>query len=150
VVVTEPAVVEERISQTELVSEDDIVGGRVHVMYDRLTRDDWAGALLVAESLIRREPDHQDAWQCLRMCHTELRKLYVSRLGSLTRIPQLCLEPGEMGRRLRDERVAGLLTLVDGLRSLEEVLEAADMAAVEALRLLSELYLSNVLEFEDE
>ncbi|MCC6662628.1 MAG: hypothetical protein IT375_02740 [Polyangiaceae bacterium] len=146
-IVTEHQDPEERISY---VSEDDIEGGRVHVMYDRLKHDDYAGALLVAESILAREPGHHDAVQCREMCHTELRKLYLSRIGDLGRIPQLSVEPHELGHLLTDERAPRLLELVDGLTSLSIIIERAGMPALESLGLLSELFLRHVIEFEDE
>lgn len=146
-IVTEHEDPGERISY---VSEDDIEGGRVHVMYDRLKHDDYSGALLVAESILAREPAHLDAVQCRDMCHAELRKLYLSRMGDLTRIPQLSVEPHELGHLVTDERAARLLELVDGLSSLAVIVERAAMPAIESLGLLSELFLRHVIEFEDE
>ena len=146
-VLTEGDLHEERIS---FVPEDDIVGGRVHVMYDRLTHDDYAGALMVAESILRGEPDHHDALQCSNMCQIELRKLYVARIGNLERIPQLSVESAELSQRVYDEQAAQLLHFVDGLSRIGTVVDASGLPPVEALRILSELYLRHVIEFEDE
>jgi hypothetical protein len=133
-----------------VVPEDDIIGGRIHVMYDRLAHDDYAGALMVAESLLAREPDHHDARQCRDMCQNELGKLYLSRLGSLSRVPQLSMAPEHAILRVPDPRVDLVLSHVDGLRDLSAVVEASGMSSFEALGLLSELYLRDVIEFEDE
>lgn len=146
-VITEQVDDDDRVS---LVPEDDIVGGRLHVMYDRLAHDDYAGARLVAESLLDREPDHHDALQCLDMCHTALQKLYLSRLGELDRIPQLSIEPEQLSARVTDERALQVLQLVNGLRPLGSIADAASTSRLEALRILSELFLSHVIEFEDE
>lgn len=132
------------------VPEDDIEGGRLHVMYDRLRQDDYEGARLVAQSILAREPDHHDAWQSLEMCEVELRKLYVSRVGTLERVPQLSVESEELPRRVHDDRAAGLLDLVDGLTPLRALVDQSGMSPVDALGVLSELYLRNVIEFEDE
>ncbi|GMV16353.1 MAG: hypothetical protein HS104_28810 [Polyangiaceae bacterium] len=146
-VVTEVDEPEERIS---FVPEDDIEGGRLHVMYERLRHDDYAGAQLVAQSILEREPENHDAQQCLEMCNVELRKLYLSRVGDLGRIPQLSVEAEDLPQRVRDERSTHLLQLVNGLTPLATIVEASGLPQVEALGILSELFLRHVIEFEDE
>ncbi len=136
--------------RVSFVPEDDIEGGRLHVMYDRLKHDDYEGARLVAQSILAQEPDHHDAWQCLEMCEVELRKLYTSRVGTLDRVPQLSVEYEELTHRVSDERAAGLLERVDGLTPLRALIDQSGMSPVDALGILSELFLRHVVEFEDE
>ncbi|MBK8995715.1 MAG: hypothetical protein IPM35_08205 [Myxococcales bacterium] len=124
-VVTEVDEPEERIS---FVPEDDIEGGRLHVMYERLRHDDYAGAQLVAQSILEREPDnHDDARQCLEMCTVELRKLYLSRVGDLGRIPSSPSKREDLPQRVSDERATHLLQLVNGLTPLATIVEASGL-----------------------
>ncbi len=136
--------------EADIVDEDDIVGGPVHVMYERLAQDDYEGAQLVAEAILDREPAHQDALQCLALCDGPLRKLYLSRVGSLARVPQLARESELMLRRVADSRIKRMLELVDGLTPLGKIVDASGMTTTEALRIASELYLRQLVEFEDE
>jgi hypothetical protein len=146
-----PAVLEEGdIVHAELVDEDDIVGGPVHVMYERLAQDDYDGAMLVAEGILEHDPAHRDALQCLAICDGPLRKLYVSRVGSLDRIPQLSRGSELFAQRVADPRAHRLLELVDGLTSLSRVVDGCGLVTTEALRIASELYLLQIIEFEDE
>lgn len=137
----------ERIS---FVPEDDIEGGRLFVMFDRLKHDDYQGAFLVAQSLLAQDPVHHDALQCREMCMAELRRLYISRVGNLDRVPQLAVEPELVPRYVSDEKERHLLERVDGLNPLAAIIERSELSPLEALGLLSELYLRHVIEFEDE
>jgi hypothetical protein len=134
--------VDEHGERISFVPEDDIEGGRLHVMYDRLRHDDYAGALLVAESILFREPGHHDAVQCREMCHSELRKLYVSRLVSLDRVPQIAMDEGTLAVHVQDARAIA--------SPLGTIVERSGMVELEALGLLSALFLRHVIEFEDE
>jgi hypothetical protein len=49
-----------------------------------------------------------------------------------------------------DERAAGLLERVDGLTPLRALIDQSGMSPVDALGILSELFLRHVVEFEDE
>lgn len=132
------------------VSEDDIVGGRIHVLYERLAHDDYEGALLVAQRLLAREPDNRDAQQCRDMCVTELTKLYVSRLGALDRVPQLSVEAEDIRPTVIGVSAGRVLRHVDGLRTVEAIVDGSRLPRVEALRRLSEAYLEELIEFADE
>src|SRR5258708_24393665 len=56
-------------------------------MLERLAASDYSGALMAAETLLVHQPLHGDALDCAQMARSELRKLYVARLGSRDRIP---------------------------------------------------------------
>jgi len=137
----------ERIS---FVPEDDIEGGRLFVMFDRLKHDDYEGAFLVAQSLLALEPHHRDALQCRDMCIRELQRLYIARVGNLDRVPQLAVEPERVAHYVSDEKARHLLEHVDGIKPLGAIIERSELPPVEALGLLTGLYLRHVVEFEDE
>lgn len=139
-----------RPGRESFVSEDDIVGGRIHVLYDRLAHDDYAGGLLVADRLLAREPDNRDAQQCRDMCVTELTKLYVSRIGSLDRVPQLSVEADQIRPAVVGVPASRVLRHVNGLKTVEAIVAASRVPRVEALRQLSEAYLGELIEFADE
>ena len=116
-------------------------------MLERLAGGDYAGALLAAEALLVHQPGHGDALDCAQMARSEMRKVYVSRLGSLERVPQLAMAtPGLLALSL-DFRAGLLLARIDGRRSLEELVESSGIPPIEALRILSELHLVRAIAF---
>lgn len=133
-----------------VVCEDDIPGGPVHVMYERLKQEDYQGALMAAEAVLAREPDRHDAQECREQCYVALRKLYLSRIGPLHRVPQLSMEPEDVSRRISDRRAESLLAHVDGMRSIGAIVALSELPPVETLRVLSELFLREVIELADD
>jgi hypothetical protein len=119
-------------------------------MLERLAGSDYAGALLAAEALLETHPGHQDLLDTAQIARSELRKLYVSRLGSLARKPRLGMGPQALfSLQALDFRAGLLLSRVDGHATLQEIADGSGMAALEALRILSELYLRRAIVFDD-
>jgi hypothetical protein len=146
----EDSVLTENDLISEFVDDDDIVGGPPHLMYARLAKDDYAGALMVAEGILEREPDNRDALQCRDMSHAELKKAYLSRIGSIDRVPQLAVEPDGLRRRITDAHAEHILGLVDGLKPVSHIVHDSELTPLETLRVISELYLRQIVEFEDD
>jgi len=116
-------------------------------MLERLAGGDYAGALLAAEALLVHQPGHADALDCAQMARSEMRKVYVARLGSLDRVPHLAMAtPGLLALSL-DFRAGLLLARIDGRASLEQLVERCGIAPIEALRILSELHLVRAITF---
>jgi hypothetical protein len=119
-------------------------------MLERLAASDYAGALLAAEALLETHPGHQDLLDTAQIARSELRKLYVSRLGSLERKPRLGMGPQALfSLQGLDFRAGLLLSRVDGRVTLQEIADASGMQPQEALRVLSELYLRRAIVFDD-
>jgi hypothetical protein len=119
-------------------------------MLERLASSDYAGALIAAESFLEHHPRDADAIACAQIARSELRKLYVSRLRSLERVPHVAMSPeGLLGLTSLDFHAGFLLSRIDGLTSLEEIANAGGMPEHDALRILSELYLHRAIAFDD-
>jgi hypothetical protein len=115
-------------------------------MFERLAASDYGGVLIAAEALLVHHPLSADALDCAQIARSELRKLYVARLGSLDRIPHLAVGlHGLLGLSL-DFRTGFLLSRVDRRTSLGEIAEGCGLPPLDALRILSELYLQRVIE----
>ncbi len=114
-------------------------------MLDRLAASDYDGALRAAECVLRATPDDVEALQCRDLCRSELRLLYVARLGDLARVPAL-VAGGALLRVVDVDLRAGLVVArVDGRTSLAEIARHGVVPELEALRILSELVLSGVI-----
>jgi hypothetical protein len=118
-------------------------------MLERLAAGDYEGALLAAEALLDFRPRDQDALDCAQIARSELRKIYVARLGSLERIAHVAMGPDAIfSLQALDFRAGFLLSRVDGMSSIYEIVESGSIPSLEALRILSELYLRRVIAFE--
>ncbi len=117
-------------------------------MMARLAAGDYLGAALAAEALLEYRPRDQDALDAAQIARSELRKVYVSRLGSLDRVPQVAMGPDAIFSLALDFRAGYLLSRVDGVSTLEGIVESGCVPSLEALRILSELYLRRVISFE--
>jgi hypothetical protein len=120
-------------------------------MLDRLAAGDYGGASLAADALLEYRPRDQDALDCAQIAKSELRKVYVARLGSLDRVPSVAMGPEAIfSLQALDFRAGYLLSRIDGVTSLYDVVESGSIPSLEALRILSELFLRRVIAFEGE
>jgi hypothetical protein len=117
---------------------------RTDLMFERLAANDHEGALLAAQAVLARSPFDQDALECAEMAANELWKLYVNRLGSLERIFRAVVAPDALPPTL-NVRAGYLLARVDGVASVNQVVENAGLPKVDALRGLTELYLCGAI-----
>jgi hypothetical protein len=119
-------------------------------MFERLAASDYAGALLAAEALLVHLPLCSDAVECAQIARSELRKLYVARLGSLERVPYIAVGlQGLLGLSL-DFRAGFLLSRIDKRTSLGQIADGCGLPPLDALRILSELYLLRLIAMGDE
>jgi hypothetical protein len=118
-------------------------------MMDRLAAGDYEGASLAADALLEYRPRDQDALDCAQIARSELRKLYTARLGSLDRVPHVAMGPEAIfSLQSLDFRAGYLLSRIDGVSSLGDVVESGSLPALDALHILSELFLRRVIAFD--
>jgi hypothetical protein len=123
--------------------------GLAETMLERLAAGDYEGAIMAAEALLEYRPRDSDALDTAQIAKTELRNLYLARLGSLERVPQIAMGPDAIfALKSLDFRAGFLLSRVDGFASIYEIIENASIPSLEALGILSELYLRRVIAFE--
>lgn len=101
--------------------------------------DDLTGALRFAELILGREPDNTQARQCAQNCRQRLIQLYASKIGDLSGVPMQALSENQMRWLGLDHRSGFLLSRVDGLSTIEEVLDVCGMPRLEALKTLVDL-----------
>jgi hypothetical protein len=115
-------------------------------MLERLAASDYAGALMAADTILRERPTDADALDCAQICRAELQRVFEARLGSLESIAHLAVEQSELDGLGLDLGSLRVLAVVDGTRSLAEIVRAVPaLPPAEALRALSELRLKRVI-----
>lgn len=122
-------------------------GDRIKEMRDCLSLGDYSGALALAETLLEENPDLAEARECADNCRNVLEQMYAARLGRLDRVPVVVV-PREQLRWLSIDHKAGfLLSHIDGLSSLEMILDVSGMPRLHAMRILCELAQQRIISF---
>ena len=116
-------------------------------MRDRYSVGDYSGALEVAEAWLARHPGDPEVTRYAERCRQTLLQMYSARVGPMDRIP-VVMVPREQLRWLSiDHRAGFLLSHIDGVSSLEMILDVSGMPALDALRILYELSQQRVISF---
>jgi hypothetical protein len=100
---------------------------------------DYAGALQLAEALLATDPTDDSARDFAEECCRMLEKEYATRLGSLERVVVLQVTPAELTTLALDHHAGFLLSRVDGVSSLETLLDVCAMTRLDALRMVLRL-----------
>jgi hypothetical protein len=119
--------------------------GTMQDMQDRYAVGDFTGALVVAESILDANPDHEDAKRYAQSCREVLTQMYAARIGPMDQIAVVAVPPDQITWLSLDHRAGFLLSLVDGVSSIEEILDISGMTRLDALRIMYTLVQQNVL-----
>ncbi|MEZ4408495.1 MAG: hypothetical protein R3A52_18770 [Polyangiales bacterium] len=114
-------------------------------MHERFELGDLSGALSLAESLLEIDPRDADARDISNTCRSRLQAIYVGRLGSLDQVPVLLVSPAELRWLALDHRAGFVLSLIDGVSTVEEIIDVSTMPQMEVLRTLYNLITQNVI-----
>jgi hypothetical protein len=114
-------------------------------MLERLAASDYVGTLTAAEALLVHHPLYRDALDCAGIARSELRKLYMGRLGSLDWVPHIAVGLQGLLALSLDFRAGFLLSRIDKKSSLGKIVEECGLPQLDSLRILSELYLQRVI-----
>lgn len=116
-------------------------------MNDRVSLGDYTGALAIAERLLETDPSNSAVNECAESCRNVLRQMYTARIGPLDKVP-IVMVPRDQLRWLSIDHKAGfVLSLVDGVSSVEMILDVSGMQELDALRILSELAQQRIISF---
>lgn len=116
-------------------------------MQDRFSLGDYSGSLVIAEELLSDDPDHEEAKKYAENCRGVLEQMYAARLGALDRVPFMAVASDQLRWLSIDHRAGFVLSHVDGISSLEQILDVSGMARLDALRILYELVQHRVISF---
>lgn len=108
-------------------------------MLECFALDDFTHALRIAELVLGGQPDDAEAQTIAKRSRERLEQLYTARLGALSMVPRLSVEPAEIRWLGLDHRAGFLLSRVDGTHTIEELLDVSGMRRLEGLKTLVEL-----------
>lgn len=108
-------------------------------MNDRIEVGDYSGALEIAEAILVEKPEDTAATVCADNCRKVLRKMYAARIGPLDRVPSVAVARDQLRWLSIDHKAGFVLSLVDGVSSLEMIIDVNDIPELDTLRILSEL-----------
>lgn len=101
--------------------------------------DDLTGALRCAEMILGRDPEDVQARHCADNCRRRLLHLYGSKIGDLAAVPASILSESELRWLGLDRRAAFVLSRIDGVATVEQVLDACGMPRIEGMKTLVDL-----------
>jgi hypothetical protein len=117
-------------------------------MKDRYAMGDFTGALVIAESVLEVEQSDAEALRYAESCRKVLTQMYAARLGALDRVVTVAVPADQIRWLSLDHRAGFLLSLVDGISTLEEILDISGMSRLEALRIMYALLEQRVISIE--
>jgi hypothetical protein len=136
--------VEAAASKRTLRFDGDLVGE----MRDAFSSGDYGGALSIADRILAAEPSQTLARAFRADCCAALEDVYAFRLGAMDRVPVVARTPASRDALFAREHGAGfLLSLVDGVSTLEAIVDVCGMPKLEALRILNELTQRGIIAF---
>lgn len=114
-------------------------------MRERLAVEDFAGALSLADKLLEINRSDGEARRVAMRCREELRTLYIQRIGSLNQIPTTMYSQSQLRWLALDHRAGFVLSLIDGMSSIEDIIDVSTMPSLEVLRTVHNLLSENVI-----
>jgi len=117
-------------------------------MRDRYAAGDFTGALVLAESLLETDPEHEEANRYADSCREVLTQMYAARLGSLDQAVSVAIPADQIRWLSLDHRSGFLLSLVDGSSTIDEILDISGMTRLDALRIMYTLLEQGIIAFE--
>ena len=130
-------------------SSADITTDPVGEMQERFALGDYSGALVMAESLLDENPTHVEAREYAESCRAVLQQMYSAKIGPMDRVPVVEVAREQLRWLSIDHRAGFVLSLVDGVSSLEMILDVSGMPSLDALRILYELTQQHIIAFKD-
>jgi hypothetical protein len=116
-------------------------------MRDRFSLGDYSGALATAETILDSDPSHAEALRYADNCRSVLQQMYAARIGPLDRVPVVIVPRDQLRWLSIDHRAGFMLSHIDGVSSVEMILDVSGMPLLEALRILFDLLQQRVISF---
>jgi len=109
------------------------------LMKDRFAMGDFSGSLDVAEQILNRSPQDPEARSLADKCREVLLDMYSSRISGLEKVPHIAMTPDQIRWLSLDHRAGFLLSMIDGISSIDDLLDVSGMQRLDALRILCSL-----------
>lgn len=127
--------------RTSLTESEPPVHDRLSVasLTELYALSDFSGALELAERRLEANPNDIEAQRYVQDCRRVLVKMQLSRLGSLQQVVELAVDSNELQWLTIDHRAGFLISLIDGLSTLEDLLDICGMPRLQALQIFADL-----------
>ncbi len=116
-------------------------------MRDRHALGDYTGAMQIADEILQEQPTNAAALACAESCREVLVKMYTARIGQLDKVPVVLIARNQLRWLSLDHRAGFVLSHIDGVSSVEMILDVSGMAPLDCLRILCELVQQRVISF---
>lgn len=143
-----PADVAEEPPTSEWPREVELLYEDVHWLFQL---GDIDGALISLERLLVLAPENEEIQAFVTLNERKLLEIYQSVLGAWERVPRLV--DGAWSTplaRSTGEKVARVLRLIDGARSVQSIVGSSSLSRLEACSVLSQLMRSRIIAFDDQ
>jgi hypothetical protein len=131
------------------VSADDPLSGELDALRARFERGDFMGVHMRVERLLEEHPDYAPALELKRLVQARLKETYKARLGSGAEVLRVMMRPDEVQGLSLDHRAGFLMSLCDGMATIDDVVDMAGMDELDVLRLLYEMREQGVVAISD-
>lgn len=118
------------------------------MMKDRFAMGDFSGALDLAVKIWDKNPRHSEAASLAKKCREVLEDMYSSRIGDMEKIPTIVMGPDQIRWLSLNHRSGFLLSMIDGISSVEDLLDISGMQRLDALRIICSLFEQRVISLE--
>jgi hypothetical protein len=95
--------------------------------------------------MLEDDRDNADIQRYAESCRDVLRQMYGARLGALTQVPVVAIPTEQLQWLTLDHRAGFLLSHVDGVSTLEEILDISGMNPLDAMRIIYDLLQQKVI-----
>lgn len=133
----------------EMPAGESAVEGQVQWLIERAQFEyvggDYETAVTAAELAFEAAVDSDDCQDLLERHGESLIEMYEAYEGDPFAVPSLAMSPSEYGKRSLDSRAAFLLSRVDGMLTIDDLLAVAGMPALETHRHLCNLLRQGIL-----
>ena len=134
-----------RVSSSIAPAEPSRAADPLGELRERYALGDFSGALTIAEGILEDKPDNADVQRYAESCRDVLLQMYAARLGAMNQVPTVAVPPEQLRWLTLDHRAGFLLSHVDGVSSLEEILDISGMPHLEAMRIIYDLMQQRVI-----
>ncbi len=134
------------IEDEEVSGEFDSVTALMHGVNDMLELDDFSGAVELLDKVLDQDPDHAEAARLREEAEGELIKMYESKIGEMSKAPEVRMASDEIIWLNLDHRAGFLLSMIDGQTSYEDIMAVAGLPQLDVLRILVQLLQEKVID----
>ena len=112
---------------------------RDQAMKDKFAMGDFSGALKLAEAYLQESPSDVEAVSLAAKCREVLEDMYASRISGMQQVPAIVMTSDQIRWLSLDHRAGFLLSMIDGMSSLDDLLDVSGMQRLDALRIVCTL-----------